>query len=68
MKVNMNRTEPQFAGYYLAFMMLTGKFECIHIVYDLKTQDLINLNGGSTHFSRWNCIWSERLEIERTDY
>lgn len=64
----MTRTEPTAPGYYLAFMMLTGTVECIRIIYDRTKEDLVNLNGGSTHFSRWNCIWSEKLEIERTEY
>lgn len=49
-------TEP---GIYLAFF--TFGPELITIVE--IDGDLRNLNGATTHFTRWNVMWSDKLEF-----
>lgn len=57
-KGNNQPTEP---GYYVA-MWFNGP-QIINIVADDKGQ-LRNTNGATTHFSRWNVNWSDRIEFE----
>lgn len=51
---------PTEQGYYIAFFA-TGP-ELIRIVE--INGELFNMNGVSTHFSRWNVHWSDRIEFK----
>lgn len=49
-------TEP---GYYIAFFTLGPQL--ISII-EIDGQ-LRNINGAVTHFTRWNALWSDKLEF-----
>jgi hypothetical protein len=53
--------QPKAPGYYVAMWSLGPQL--ISIVHDANG-DLINLNGATTHFSRWDVNWSDRVEFE----
>ena len=62
MKINFTDKKPNEAGWYVANFASSG-LEMIHIVS--SGGELINVNGARTHFSRWLCSWSEKVEENR---
>lgn len=53
---------PKEPGYYIAFFTFAP--ELIKIV-ETADGDLRNMNGASTHYTRWNCLWSQKLTFDK---
>ena len=63
---NKGKNLPTEPGYYVA-MWFSGP-QIIYIVKEDEGSGLRNLNGASTHFSRWDVNWSDRIEFEPRIY
>lgn len=65
MKVTFTRYgKPNKPGYYLA-KYPSGKIEAVEIF--LSGDSLYN-RCGSTHYSRWDCAWSDAIEgLDKAD-
>lgn len=59
------RNLPKAPGYYVAMWSLGPQL--IYIVDDGEG-GLRNTNGATTHFSRWDVNWSDRIEFEPRIY
>lgn len=69
-KLLFSREQPKEPGYYIA--RFSFWYDLIRIydgqVYERYSHEklgvqLCNANGGSTHFSRWDCEWSQKIEL-----
>lgn len=50
---------PTEEGVYIAFFL--PQPQLIYII--MRDGELFNVNGASTHFTRWSVRWSEKLEF-----
>ncbi len=67
--MQFSRTQPTKPGWYIAkfsfwYDLIQIKQITRRIMFSDREETLLqNMNGGSTHFSRWDCEWSEGLDL-----
>jgi hypothetical protein len=67
--MQFSHTKPAEPGWYIAkfsfwYDLIQIKEITRPVMFSDRTETLLqNMNGASTHFSRWDCEWSERLEL-----
>ncbi len=70
LKINFTKTQPTKVGWYMAKWGLTGRVTIHqvlwieeHEAYGVRWEGQLRATGGSTHFSRWDCLWSDELDV-----
>lgn len=66
--MKFSRTKPTEPGWYIA--KFSFWYDLIKIDYkttkdwsDREETDLWQFNGAQTHFTRWDCEWSEKIDL-----